>query len=745
MGHVAKHSAGAGSNRDRSAPPSEPGEPAETPAEPVAVKPGEPGDRPDDPAGSVVVEPMDPPAPMRSRTDAERTVVRPTMPARGARRWWQFGRPADEPRPVSHAAGAKPRPTPDENRPRTADRDPAPGVSTGRARVFGGPEASRDRSGPGSTEPGRFGGPEASRDRSALDSTEGARESRSPDRFGFDSPGGARAGSLGSASGLSAWGALGSRENAALEVGDRSPITDTAPWPGPDSSTGAESDDSDDDGGSVKLREGERSALRPTAPTGTPTYEGESAGVEDTAILPKLGSPLQTQRIWTSRPDPAEEDADGKGKKKKSKKIDVTSLLDVGIKLLPEMEPSAPDGPITNARWAALVRAAARRMIWSLPVAGVVAGAASIGAMVRGGPAHYLSGAEPFRLIAWVTSVWLGMLAMICLVGLLAAVRVRGTALLGLMLGLLGGISMLMFAAVPPATPIWGLSAKTLTLSCGALYSAGWMAMGWAVFRSRMFTRGDGLMLVLCGPMVGIAGLWMSPFHTAGALLMVAAGLGIAWKSGSTLRAVRAGREADLAERTGPPLELAEIRPRRARKEKKPKTTKRSARAAKRAEAAKQAADAKQAEARKAADAKQAKERSDRGKQPDAASRQSGQAGHSDHGKQQPDAARNQSGYASPKSDSARQSEWSRQGSQHAQSDDRSRRDGREPDQARGSARAGADRPQGTANPAKDDKAPRGPGKRRLRVGATTDTPAPPPKPEGNRRKRWGFKRDGKD
>lgn len=733
MGHVAKHSAGAGSNRDRSAPPSKPGEPAETPAEPVAVKPGEPGERPDDPAGSVVVEPKDTSAAPRSHAGAERPVVRPTMPVRGTRRWWQLGRGDDEPRPVSHAAGAKSRPGPDEH------RDPSPGVS-------------RDRSGP-------------------------SRAPASGSLYGRSTASDVRAGA---GSGVSPWGGSGPR---AAALGDRSGTAADGPEAlprlsrrdgtiGPDhgraesrADDGAEPDESDE--GSVKLREGERSGLRPTAPTGTPTYEGTSA--EDTAVLPRLGQPLQTQRIWTTRPDPPEHDADDKdakhdkAKNGKNKKIDVTSLLDVGIKLLPEIEPGAPDGPITNARWAALVRSAARRMIWTLPVGGVVAGAASIGAMVRGGPAYYLNGAEPFRLIAWVTSVWFGMVAMICLVGMLAAVRVRATALLGLMLGLLGGISMLMFAAVPPATPIWGLSAKTLTLSCGALYSAGWMAMGWAVFRSRMFTRGDGLLLICAGPMVGIAGLWMSPFHTAGALLMIAGGLGIAWKSGSTLRAVRAGREAELAERAGPPLELAEIRPRRVRKPKPPKApkpskpSKRQERRAKRAEAD----AAKQADAAKRAAAKQADatKRNGGAKQADGANR-NGSANRNASANQNSSANRNDS---ASRNDSARQSgsarqgdpaaqadrgrqtepsEWSRQGSRHSRSD-RSGRPG-ETDQSHRPGTASGGQPAATSpgKPAKDDKAPRGPGKRRLRVDPN---PPPPPTSDGPRRKRWGFKRDRED
>ncbi|MDG4826721.1 hypothetical protein O7635_33140 [Asanoa sp. WMMD1127] len=592
MGHVAKHSAGAGSNRDRSAPPSKPGEPAETPAaEPVAVKPGEPGDRPDDPAGSVVVEPLDS---GRSAAD-DRTVVRPTMPGRGTRRWWQFGRGDEGPRPVSHAAGAKPRPTPDPAR--STDRSPlAGGISRGveRSVADGGlsraadRSISEDRNGRGVDRStwedrriragerfasDRGSSPGVSRRRNQPSHWDAGGDRVEVGRHGTDAA--SRDHRRAESGAASASGQLfgASRPGADVSARDRSSGEEPfslrpSGWDGAEQVRGAVLDAAAaDDGDRVKLEEGRRSSLRPSAPTGTPTYEG--MGTEDTAVLPRLGDPLQTARIWTSRPEPAPEKDD-----EKAKKVDVTSLTDVGIKLLPEIEPGAPDGPVTNARWAALVRSATRRMIWTLPAAGVIAGAASIGAMVRGGPAYYLNGAEPFRLIMWVTSVWFGMIAMICLVGILAAVRVRATALTGLMLGLLGGISMLMFAAVPPATPIWGLSAKTLTLSCGALYSAGWVAMGWAVFRSRMFSRGDGLMLMLCGPMIGFAGLWLSPFHTAGALLMIAAGLGIAWKSGSTLRAVRAGRAADLAAQAGPPLELAEIRPRRVRKPKPPKPPK---------------------------------------------------------------------------------------------------------------------------------------------------------------------------
>ncbi|GAA1860127.1 hypothetical protein [Asanoa iriomotensis] len=615
MGHVAKHSAGAGSgsNRDRSTPPGKPAE--ETPAEPVAVKPGEPGDRPGDTANSVVVEPLDP--------ATDRTVLRPTVPGRTTRRWWQLGRGAESARPGT-----------EQSRRSTRERTER-GSSRGRHA-----ERPEDREPPFRWRPAGSDG--------AAQPGEDTTRHRGP----------------------SYWSRSADRNHR-----------DEPPWTSSFATTADEADDDDHDDGlaAVKLREGERSRLRPSAPTGTPTYEG--SGIEDTAVLPKIGQAIQTQRIWTTRPDPeeaeerAEESAD---EPRKNKKIDVTSLLDVGMKLLPEVDPDVPEGPVTNARWAALVRSAARRLIWTLPAAGVVAAAASIGAMVGGGPAHYLSGEAPFRLIAWVTSVWLAMVAMIALVGVLSAVRSRAAAVLGLMLGILGGVSMLMWAAVPPETPIWGLSAKTLALSCAGIYSAGWMAMGWSVFRSRMFARGDGLMLICAGPMVGIAGLWMSPFHTAGALLLFAAGLGIAWKSGSTLRAVRAGRAPAPPAR---PLELAEIRPRRAKKAKPPKPAKQRRRRGK--QEAKQAAkqEAKPAqETRPAWEARPATGRAEVTRSPWAPP-PNGQAS-------QPPAAK------PPQSPTAKASP-----------------------------------------PAKDEKPSRRPGKRRLRLGATTRETAPEPNKDNNRKR----------
>ncbi|HTF09511.1 MAG TPA: hypothetical protein VK659_15195, partial [Asanoa sp.] len=569
MGHVAKHSAGAGSNPDRSEPASKPGEPAETPAEPAAVRPG---DRPADPAESVVVEPMDAPAapperPDRSRPDgaprsrpdgapparperlaaAETPVVRPNMPDRTDRRWWRLGRADDEQRPVSHAAGAKSRPKPDERRP--TDRDPSPGVAadppddqprrsgpgagsggTGWERgpdAEGGLGAEPDASAwsrPGSraagsahsagsrgpaaptagaarshgATPDRSSSAEASRgngdrpsrsDRSdsakggletfrgdshreqssrarsdsaaeRLDALFGDRSggptSGSLDALREDQTGGDRSGagsspshwdlprSDGTGSGWPRGGAIGPEPAASWDragshdarsteaasgrsgalpngagsmsgsdiLGLDASLSDTTEHvlvaSGPVGLTATEPDGGPD-------ADETRSELRPTAPLGTPTYEGVSS--DDTAKLPRIGHAIQAERIWTTRPDPetteTEKAKNGKNGKngKHGKKIDVTSLTDVGIKLLPEIEPGAPDGPVTNARWAALVRAISRRLTWTLPAAGVIAAAASIGAMVRGGPAHYLTGAEPFRLFAWVTSVWLGVVA----------------------------------------------------------------------------------------------------------------------------------------------------------------------------------------------------------------------------------------------------------------------------------------------------------------------------------------------
>jgi hypothetical protein len=218
--------------------------------------------------------------------------------------------------------------------------------------------------------------------------------------------------------------------------------------------------------------------------------------------------------------------------------VKVVSRTDAGIAVLAVESVERPTGPVTNATWAYTLRRFARALVWALPISAAVSGAATIGSLQTGGPTPYLTSNEPLRLVLWVGGVWLGLIAMLALTGLLAAARSRVSAVTGLLLGMLGSLVMLMFIAVPPQTPVYGVDARYLALGGGAVYSIGWLFFGWSILRSRLFSRGDGLLLMLAGPLLGAGGVWLAPLHTLGALLTLAAGIGIAWTSGRLVPSV---------------------------------------------------------------------------------------------------------------------------------------------------------------------------------------------------------------
>jgi hypothetical protein len=222
--------------------------------------------------------------------------------------------------------------------------------------------------------------------------------------------------------------------------------------------------------------------------------------------------------------------------------VPAVSGTDAGIAMLAAEDARRPVGPVTTATWAATVRRFARRLVWVLPLSAVVSGAATMGAVTAGGPTALLGAEQPLRLIAWFGGVWLGLVALLALVGLLAAARTRVTAVAGLLTALLGAVPMLTFAALPPDTPVYATDARVVAYAAGAVYGLGWMLVGLALIRSRLFSRGDGMLLVLAGPLLGVGGLWLAPLHTFGALLTLAAGIGIAWTSGRLLPTV--GRTA---------------------------------------------------------------------------------------------------------------------------------------------------------------------------------------------------------
>jgi hypothetical protein len=208
------------------------------------------------------------------------------------------------------------------------------------------------------------------------------------------------------------------------------------------------------------------------------------------------------------------------------------------------------DGPPTNVTWAWSVRRLGRALMWALPAYAVVFGGITFGRM-DGGPAPYLANGRILHLIGWVVATWLGVVALLAVASLLAAARSRRSAAVGLLIGLTGIALLLPFAALPPDTPVYGWDARRLALVGAGVYSLGWVLAGWAVARSKLFSKTDGLLLMVAGPMLGAGGLLVGPLQTVGAIFVLAAGIGMAWTAGRLMPAPRRDAAAEASAAAG--------------------------------------------------------------------------------------------------------------------------------------------------------------------------------------------------
>jgi hypothetical protein len=232
----------------------------------------------------------------------------------------------------------------------------------------------------------------------------------------------------------------------------------------------------------------------------------------------------------------------------RSAPVRVVSRTDAGVAVVAAAAPERSTiVPVTNATWAWSVRRFARALMWTLPGYAVAYGAVTLGRWDGVAPIPYLEDGRVLHLIGWVVAMWLGLMAMVALAGLLAAARSRRTVAIGLMLGLTGAVLWLPFAALPSDTPVYGLDAHTLSLAGGGVYSAGWVLAGWSVARSGLFSKSDGLMLMLAAPMLGVAGLLVGPLQTVGAIFTLAAGIGMSWTAGHLVPSVHAAPSARTA------------------------------------------------------------------------------------------------------------------------------------------------------------------------------------------------------
>jgi hypothetical protein len=181
---------------------------------------------------------------------------------------------------------------------------------------------------------------------------------------------------------------------------------------------------------------------------------------------------------------------------------------------------------VREAVWIWSVRRYARVALWALPVGALLYGWNTLGVPTPPGP-----------LVVNLTAVWFSTIAMVALTGLLAGSRTRRVAVAGLLIGLAGMVMLIPFAALPPGTapdgaPMVAAQTHTAALIAAAVIGTGWLLLGWAVFRSKLVNPADGVLLMLAAVTIGAGTFAVKPLPTVGALLLLAAGMGIAWTGG---------------------------------------------------------------------------------------------------------------------------------------------------------------------------------------------------------------------
>jgi hypothetical protein len=182
--------------------------------------------------------------------------------------------------------------------------------------------------------------------------------------------------------------------------------------------------------------------------------------------------------------------------------------------------------PVRDAVWIWSVRRYARLALWALPAAAVFYGWFTLGVNVPPGPL-------PVALLAG----WLAVVSLTALAGLLAGSRTRRIGLTGLLVALAGATMMLPLAALPEDLAVEAVSlapgqVHALVEVARAVAGAGVLLLGWAVFRSKLVNPADGVLLMLAAIALGAGSYAVKPLPTVGALLLLAAGMGLAWTGG---------------------------------------------------------------------------------------------------------------------------------------------------------------------------------------------------------------------
>ena len=182
--------------------------------------------------------------------------------------------------------------------------------------------------------------------------------------------------------------------------------------------------------------------------------------------------------------------------------------------------------PVREAVWIWSVRRYARVALWALPLGALLYGWHTLGVPT-----------PPGALVVNLAAAWLSTIAMVALAGLLAGSRSRRSAVAGLLIGLAGTVLLMPLAALPPGTapdgsPLAAAQTHQVAVVAAAVAGTGWLLLGWAVFRCGLVNPADGVLLMLAAVTIGAGSFAARPLPTVGALLLLAAGMGIAWTGG---------------------------------------------------------------------------------------------------------------------------------------------------------------------------------------------------------------------
>ncbi|MFY1693653.1 hypothetical protein [Plantactinospora sp. WMMB782] len=210
-----------------------------------------------------------------------------------------------------------------------------------------------------------------------------------------------------------------------------------------------------------------------------------------------------------------------------------------GLGFLPFAAERARSEPASDASWAWSLRRLARFAVWSLPGYAIVYGSVTL---VGAGNAPFLTQQRPAHLLGWIGALWLGLLALMALASLLVSTRTRGVGIAGLLVAVAGTMLVLPFGGLPDPAATFGRAGQVIAVSGGLLYSLGWWLTGLALHRSGVFSQSDGVLLMIAAPLLGVGGMLASALHALGAVLVLAAGIGIGWRARRLVPAV--GRAA---------------------------------------------------------------------------------------------------------------------------------------------------------------------------------------------------------